>query len=258
MKERLLVDLFRPVGMTNEDDLDMPIAPRQKHIEQHVEALGQVLHVFGHRARHVHQTEHDGLGDRLRHDFEAAVADIDRIDERNPANLGLQRLDLGHELGAPRLVAIGEFGFELGDRLGPRPPQRHPARQRKAHRAADREVGRRARGRIARPAQPLALHFGELSLGEIRQFEVVEEQIDEFIAAQHEPEGVLAVAFAGPGSFLPAFAGARQNVAFDEFLVAGQHHVACAAFASKARFIHPVERDRDLAAFQDILDVAAL
>ena len=45
MKEGIFVDFFRPVGMTNEDDLDVAIAPGQKHIEQHVEALGQILHI---------------------------------------------------------------------------------------------------------------------------------------------------------------------------------------------------------------------
>ena len=57
---------------------------------------------------------------------------------------------------------------------------------------------------------------------------------------------------------MPAFAGARKDVALHELLVAGQHHVAGTAFATKARFVHPVERDADLAAFQDILDIAVL
>src|SRR6266702_6082460 len=79
-----------------------------------------------------------------------------------------------------------------------------------------------------------------------------------FIAAQNEPECIFAVAFTRPGGFSAAFAGTRKHVTFDEFLVTGKHHVACAAFAAKARFIHPVEWDADLAAFQDIPDVAAL
>src|SRR6202043_688678 len=47
-------------------------------------------------------------------------------------------------------------------------------------------------------------------------------------------------------------------VAFDKLLVTGKHHVAGTAFATKAWLIHPVERDADLAAFQDILDGAVL
>jgi hypothetical protein len=38
----------------------------------------------------------------------------------------------------------------------------------------------------------------------------------------------------------------------------GKHHVACAALAAKARLIHPVEWNADLAAFQDNPDVAVL
>jgi len=38
----------------------------------------------------------------------------------------------------------------------------------------------------------------------------------------------------------------------------GKHHVARAAFAAKARFVHAVEWNADLAAFQHILDVAVL
>src|SRR6266571_678700 len=79
-----------------------------------------------------------------------------------------------------------------------------------------------------------------------------------FIAAQNEPECIFAVAFTRPGGFSAAFAGTRKHVTFDEFLVTGKHHVARSAFAAKARFIHPVEWDADLAAFQDIPDVAVL
>jgi hypothetical protein len=47
-ERRYFVDFFRPVGMTNEDDVDVAIAPRQKHVEQPIEALGQILHMLGH------------------------------------------------------------------------------------------------------------------------------------------------------------------------------------------------------------------
>ena len=99
----------------------------------------------------------------------------------------------------------------------------------------------------------------KLPLGEIRQFEIVEEQVDKFIAAQNEPERIFTVAFTRLGRSSAAFSSrTRQHVTFDELLVAGKHHVAGAAFAAKARFARPVERDADLAAFQDILDVAVL
>ena len=87
---------------------------------------------------------------------------------------------------------------------------------------------------------------------------IVEEQVDEFVAAENEAERIFAVALTRLGCLSAAFAGARKHVAFDEFLVSGKHPVARAAFAAKARFMHPVKRNADLAAFQDIPDVAAL
>ena len=58
-----------------------------------------------------------------------------------PAGLRLHGLDLGQQLGAALLVALGKLRLELVDRFRPRPPQRDPARQRAAHGAADRDVG---------------------------------------------------------------------------------------------------------------------
>ena len=172
--------------------------------------------------------------------------------------LGLQGFDLGQQFDAARLVASLQLGFERGNLFRPRPPQRHPPRHRAAHGAADRNIGRRARGRIAGAANSLALHFGQLALGEIGQFQIVEEQVDEFVAAQNEPERILAVALARAASLAARLVRARQDVAFDELLVAGKHHVAGAAFTAKARLVHAVERYADLAAFQDILDVPVL
>ena len=144
MEEGILVDLLGPVGMADEDDLDVAIAPLQEHVEQHVEPLGEILHVLGHRAGHIHQAEHHGLGDRLGHGLEAAVADIDGIDERDAARLCLQRLDLCQQFGAARLVALGRLRLQLLDLFRPWPPQRHPPRQRAADRAADRDICGRA------------------------------------------------------------------------------------------------------------------
>src|SRR4029077_3416074 len=97
-----------------------------------------------------------------------------------------------------------------------------------------------------------------LAFGEVRQFEIVEEQVDKFITAQNETERIFAVALTRGGRSSAAFTRTRKHIAFDEFLVSGKHHVASAAFAAKARLVHPVERNADLAAFQDIPDVAAL
>src|ERR1700726_797424 len=107
--------------------------------------------------------------------------------------------------------------------------------------------------------KPLAFGLGKLALGEVGQFEIVEEQVDKFVAAQNEAERIFAIAFAGISRSAAAFTPrTRQPVAFDELLVAGKHHVAGAAFAVKARFVHSIEGNADLAALQDILDVAVL
>jgi hypothetical protein len=42
----------------------------------------------------------------------------------------------------------------------------------------------------------IEIFAGQLALGQIGQFQVIEEQVDELVAAEHEAERVLAVAFA--------------------------------------------------------------
>src|SRR6202140_5037132 len=114
-------------------------------------------------------------------------------------------------------------------------------------------------GRVAGPAKSLDFGFGELPLGEVRQFEIVEEQVEKFVTAQEETESIFTVAFTPVGGpFSAAFARTRKHVTFDVFLVSGKHHVARAALAAKARLIHPIKGYADLAAFQDILDIAVL
>ena len=106
---------------------------------------------------------------------------------------------------------------------------------------------------------PLALGFGKLPLGEVRQFEVVEEQIDKFVAAENEPERILAVALTRARTLFRRLSPERGSMSPSmNFLFPGSTMSRRAAFAAKARLVHPVERDADLAAFQDILDVAVL
>src|SRR5262249_48374873 len=137
-------------------------------------------------------------------------------------------------------------------------PERDAAGERKLNGTADRNICGRSGRSVNGALNAFALGLGNLWLGEIRELEVVAEEIDEFVAAQHEAEGVLAVAFAWTGALRAALPGARQIVALDELLVPGQHHVARAAFAAEARLVHAVERDRDLTTLQDVLDIAFL
>ena len=79
-EERLLVDLARRARMAHEDDVDLAIVPREEDVQQHEEALGQVLQRLGHGGRRVHEAEHDGLRRGLRHALEAVVLQVERID----------------------------------------------------------------------------------------------------------------------------------------------------------------------------------
>ena len=88
------------MGVADEDDVGALVAPLQEKVQQHEEALGEILLAFAHRARHVHQAEHDGVGVRHGLRLEAVEADVDRIDigdqlapARQPLELFAQRRD---------------------------------------------------------------------------------------------------------------------------------------------------------------------
>ena len=104
----------------------------------------------------------------------------------------------------------------------------------------------------------LAFDLGKPAFGKIGQFEIVEEQIDKLVAAEDETEAVLPVALTWITRLAAPLPLPRQEVAFDEFLVSRENHVARTALAAKARLVHAVKREADLAAFQDLLDVPVL
>jgi hypothetical protein len=60
--------------------------------------------------------------------------------------------------------------------------------------------------------KPLAFGLGELALGEVGQFEIVEEKVDKFVAAQNEAERIFAIAFAGIGRYAAAFTPERGSL----------------------------------------------
>src|SRR6185437_14077838 len=93
MEEGFFVHLLRIAGMADEDDVDLLVAPRQEDMQQQEEALGEILHRFGHRARHVHKAEHDRLRVWLWHPVKAVVADIDGVDEADAPGATLEMLE---------------------------------------------------------------------------------------------------------------------------------------------------------------------
>src|SRR6185503_2138743 len=94
---------------------------------------------------------------------------------------------------------------------------------------------------------------------EIRQLEVVEEDLHELVARQREDERVLAVALARLPLVAAAAAAlrARDVVAGDELAVAGQHEFAIAAVAeAERRFGNVLLRHADLAALLHVGELA--
>ena len=105
-KERVFVDFPRHMGVTNENEIDILVAPAQEEIEQLVKALGQVFHMLRHRAGDIHQTEHDGAGHGLGNQFKPIIANIDRVDEGN----ALITLPMKGELPGEFHAFLGAFG----------------------------------------------------------------------------------------------------------------------------------------------------
>ena len=137
MKKRVLVDLFGPIRVPNEYDLDVPIAPRQKNVQQHIEALREILHMLRHGTGYVHETEHDRLSDRLGCRLKTTITDVDWIDIRNATNFGLESFQFRQDLPAPHVIGLGESSLKLRNRLRSRSAQRDPARRCKSRSSAD-------------------------------------------------------------------------------------------------------------------------
>ena len=191
MEEGLLVDLACLVGVADEDQLDAVVAPAEKEMQQHEEALGQVLFPLAHRSGDIHQAEHDGPGVRLGLRLEVAVPDIERIEigygllppqqfldrrveRRQFRKLLTVRLVQGLELEDPRPHFL--------DLPVSRPPQRQPATERVPHRALDVEIGRRPGDGLAGPPRLGRLGLMQRALDHIGQFEILEEDLQELVA----------------------------------------------------------------------------
>ena len=267
-EERLLVDLGRRAGVADEDDVHLAVVARQEHVQQHEEALGQVLQRLGHGGRRIHQAEHDRLGGGLRHPLEAVVGQVDRIDVGDGAAQPLLVLeplaqlgDLGRIGGVLRLGG-GKLLLQLLDLGLARPPQRHAPAQALAHGAGAVEAGRRAVAGVAGARQLRRLQVLEPDLDEVGQLEVVEEQVEELFLGEREGELVLALAVgtALAAAPAPAALGLGDLVADLVFLVARQHVVALAGVAAKREggLAQALRADRDLLRALGLRDLARL
>ena len=233
-EEGLLVDLGGGAGVADEDDVHLAVVARQEHVQQHEEALGEVLQRLGHGGRRVHQAEHHGLRGGLRHPLEAVVLQVDGIDVGDGAPQPLLMLELGAQRGDFRLVGgvfrlrRRQFLLELLDLGKARPPQRQAAPQALAHGARVVEPRRRAVGCEARARRLGRLQVLELHLDQVRQLQVVEEQIEELVLREREGELILAFAVGTALAAASAASALRLGylVADLVLLVAGKHVVA--------------------------------
>src|SRR5271154_2067290 len=106
-----------------------------------------------------------------------------------------------------------------------------------------------------------ALGIDDATLRQVREFQVLQEEIDEFVAREGEAEIVLP--FTVGAAFGAATAGAAlwagDCVAFDILLVAWQQVVtqATRGTAMERRFVHALCGECDLARLISILDAPA-
>ena len=240
-------------------------------MQQDEEALGQVLLPRPHRTRDVHQAEHDRVGLGLRLLLEAVVADVQRIDvgDGPPAPLDVVQLDLQlHQ--APHLqggqVVLGlqlvDLLLQAFDLAQDRPLQRDAPAQAVAHGALDVDVGGAAVDRIAGALRLEGGGFLQVGLDQVRQLQVLEEEVQELLAGQGEGELVLALA--AVAGFLAAAAAAAGRlvdaVARGELLVAREDALPPSALGIvvEARLADALGRDRDRLAGADVGDLAVL
>ena len=118
-----------------------------------------------------------------------------------------------------------------------RPTQRHAPTKALAHGARAVEPGRRAVAGEAGARELRRLQVLELDLDQVRQLQIVEEQVEEFLLGQREGELVLALAVGAALAAAPAAAALRLGdlVADPVLLVARQDVVARAGVAARAR-----------------------
>src|SRR5260221_1580083 len=264
VEEGLLIDLLGRAGMADEDDVDGAVAPLEEDMEQHEEALCEILHRLRHRAGDVHQAEHHRLRVLPRHAIDAGVADIDGIDLCDELGAAEQRLDLGLQTRYGGGIAPGLGLVELLlDRLQLfrlRPAQRDAARHAVAHGTANAEAGGRAGDREAGALEVGRARLLQRLLDEVRQLEILEKHVEELFLGEGEFEGILARAV---GTALRTAAAAavgrpRNLIADDIFLVAGNDIFAPsrAPRMPEGRLVDSLGRDRHLLAAADIGDLA--
>jgi hypothetical protein len=150
------------------------------------------------------------------------------------------------------LGAAFQLGNGLGHHLqlvGGRPVQRNAPRQAVPHGADHVDVARRSAGRETGARRLKGDGLLEVGLDEVRKLQLLEQDVEIFIAAEGEAEIVLALAVGAAFAAAPAATTLRlrQLVAGDELLVAGMDVLAGAALAGmvEARLLDALAGDVD-------------
>jgi hypothetical protein len=236
--------------------------------------LDSSLRCLVHRAGHVHQAEHHRLAGGHRRLDPAAKTQVDRVQEGDgadaPAQLGDAGLDLV-DLPAHRVIDAGLRRLQQGQallqfvQLAPLlGAQGNAPAQGAAHRAHHMQVvGRAVAGEAGAVALPLR-GLGQLGADQVRQGQVLEEDLHELLLAQAEDEIVLP--FAGVAGLAAAGATAPLTplraldaVTGHVLLVAGVHHLAFAAGAVvEHRLAHILLGDVHVLAALQVADAAPI
>ena len=187
------------------------------------------------------------------------VADVEGIEPGDELlapkqflEFGVQRLEFRTLLGVGLvdLLEREDALAQLGRLAIGRPLERKPPSERVAHGAPDVEVGGRATDRKSGTARLAGGDFLQGLLDQVRQLEVLEEDVEELVARKHEGEIVLALAVGRPlAAAAPAGAARRLGdlVAGAEVLVAGQDPLAPATLGRvvEMRLLDAVGRHGD-------------
>ena len=174
----------------------------EEQIEQREEALGEILLVLVHRRRHVHQAEHHRARDRLRPPDAVAIAQVES--SRN----GMRGAAGGRRRSSSRVQLRGRVRRARPRRRSRTPPPAARASRARPPASAMRrasacvsvrmtdEVGGHARLGEAGADALVRSACADLGAREVRQLEIVEEDLHELLARQREHELVLALALA--------------------------------------------------------------
>ena len=115
-EEVVFVDLLGHRVVADEHHLGVFVVACQEQVQQHEEALGDVLALFVHRSRHVEQAEHHRLRRRLRNADPVVVAQVEGVDEGHRVDARAQPRDLApqtFDLRVSRLRLILQSRLQL-------------------------------------------------------------------------------------------------------------------------------------------------